>query len=32
MKKETLVQLLSSEFCKNTFFAEHLRATASEFL
>ena len=31
-KKETLAQTFSSEFCeisKNTFFAEHLRATAS---
>ena len=31
-KKETLVQLLSFEFCeifKNTFFTEHLQTTAS---
>ena len=33
IKKETLVQVFSSEFCeisKNTFFTEHLWATASE--
>ena len=32
IKKETLAQVLSCEFCeisKNTFFTEHLRATAS---
>ena len=32
LKKETLVQVLSCEFCqisKNTFFKEHLQATAS---
>ena len=32
IKNETLVQVFSCEFCetfKNTFFAEHLRATAS---
>ena len=32
-KKETLAQVFSSEFCeisKNTFFIEHLKATASE--
>ena len=32
IKKETLVQVFSCEFCKiskNTFFTEHLRATAS---
>ena len=32
IKKETLVQVLSSEFCeisKNTIFTEHLRTTAS---
>ena len=31
IKKETLVQVFSCEFCeipKNTFFTEHLRATA----
>ena len=34
IKKETLVRVFSCEFCeisKNTFFTEHLRATASEF-
>ena len=33
IKKETLAQVFSCEFCeisKNTFFTEHLRATASE--
>ena len=33
IKKDTLAQVFSSEFCevsKNTFFTEHLRATASE--
>ena len=33
IKKETLAQVISSEFCeifKNTFFTEHLRATAFE--
>ena len=33
IKKETLVKVFSCEFCeisKNTFFAEHLWATASE--
>ena len=33
LKKETLAQVFSSEFCeisKNTLFTEHLRATASE--
>ena len=33
MKKETLAQVFSREFCeisKNTFFTEHLWATASE--
>ena len=33
IKKETLTQVFSCEFCeisKNTFFTEHLRATASE--
>ena len=33
VKKETLVQVFSWEFCenfKNTFFTEHLRTTASE--
>ena len=33
IKKETLVQALSCEFCEiswNTFFTEHLRATASD--
>ena len=33
IKKETLTQMLSCEFCeisKNTFSKEHLRATASE--
>ena len=32
MKKETLAQVFSCEFCeifKNTFFKEHVRATAS---
>ena len=32
IKKDTLVQVFSSEFCeisKNTFFTEHLRASAS---
>ena len=32
IKKETLAQVFSSEFCeisKNTFFTEHLRTTAS---
>ena len=32
LKKETLAQVFSCEFCdisKNTFFAEHLRVTAS---
>ena len=32
IKKETLAQVFSSEFCeisKNTFFTEHLHATAS---
>ena len=32
IKKETLVQVFSCEFCeifKNTFFTEHLRTTAS---
>ena len=32
IKKETLTQVFSCEFCqisKNTFFTEHLRATAS---
>ena len=32
IKKETLAQVFSCEFCeisKNTFFTEHLRATAS---
>ena len=32
-KKETLAQVFSCEFCeisKNTFFIEHLRATASK--
>ena len=35
LKNETLAQVLSSEFCEifmNTFFTEHLRATAREFL
>ena len=35
IKKETLAQVFSCEFCeisKNTFFAEHLRKTASVFL
>ena len=35
IKKETLEQVFSHEFCKismNTFFTEHLRATASEVL
>ena len=34
-KKETLAQVLSCEFCeffKNTYFEEHLRTTASEFI
>ena len=34
-KKETLAQVFSCEFCKiyrNTFFTEHLRATASAFI
>ena len=34
MKKETLAQVFSCEFCKiskNTFFTEHLRTTASEY-
>ena len=34
IKKETLAQVSSSEFCeifKNTFFIEDLRATASEY-
>ena len=34
-KKEALAQVFSCEFCKmskNTFFAEHLWATASEFM
>ena len=33
IKKETLAQMFSSEFCgisKNTLFTEHLRATASD--
>ena len=33
IKKETLAQVFSFEFCKiskNTFFTEHLRATTSE--
>ena len=33
IKKETLAQMFSSEFCeisKNTSFTEHLRASASE--
>ena len=33
IKKETLAQVFSYEFCeifKNTFFVEHLRATASD--
>ena len=33
IKKETLAQVFSSEFCeisKNTFFTEHLWATASD--
>ena len=33
IKKETLAQVFSYEFCeisKNTFFTEHLRTTASE--
>ena len=33
MKKETLIQVFSCEFCevsKNNFFTEHLRATAFE--
>ena len=33
IKKETLAQLFSCEFCKiskNTFYTEHLRATGSE--
>ena len=33
IKKETLAQMFSCEFCeisKNTFFTEHLLATASE--
>ena len=33
IKKETLAQVFSREFCeisKNTFFTEHLRATASD--
>ena len=33
IKKETLAQVFSCQFCdifKNTFFTEHLRATASE--
>ena len=35
IKKETLAQVFSYEFCeisKNTFFTEHLRATASVYL
>ena len=34
IKKETLAQLFSCEFCeisKNTFFTEHLWTTASEY-
>ena len=34
IKKETLAQVSSCEFCEifqNTFFIEHLRATASEY-
>ena len=34
IKREALTQVLSCEFCKifkNTFFTEHLRATASKF-
>ena len=34
IKKETLAQVLSSQFCEifqNTFFTEHLRTTASAF-
>ena len=34
VKKETLAQVFSYEFCeisKNTFFTENLRATASDF-
>ena len=34
IKKETLAQVFSCEFCetsKNTFFTEHLWATASEY-
>ena len=33
--KESLIQVFSCEFCeifKNTFFTEHLRTTASEYL
>ena len=35
VKKETLAQVFSCEFCeifKNAFFTEHLRATASVFI
>ena len=35
IKKETLAQVLSLEFCKiskNTFFTEHLRVAASEYI